>query len=31
MSEEIIKVVDDLSARFGIAVDWESFGLKGEE
>ena len=24
MSEEIIKVVDDLSARFGIAVDWGS-------
>ncbi len=24
MSEEIIKVVDDLSARFGMAIDWGS-------
>lgn len=24
MSEEIIKVLDDLSARFGVAIDWGS-------
>ena len=24
MSEEIIKVLDDLSARFGVAIDWSA-------